>query len=151
MLDRDITEVTKAHYINLYGDRINHLRNNNFDFERKYNYFCEQVFSYTTNSLEMFDKLFNAIRQEIVHTNTDKAIADFNRRWGSLFRKLNRTSKIWISICEIYYTAAIKKDPVIDSPEELRDYLKDDFFYGKLSPEYQLACAYVNWRKCYYN
>lgn len=149
-MTKEEIELAKAQNITNFGVQIKSLDDDVFRAERQYREFRQSIINLVTPAMKMFDTLFNVITVDVLLTNSDKAIADFNRKWGSTWRKLNRTSKGWSELCSIYYTAAIKKDlgeyPLFEEAKALERLIVHR--YGEDSQAHKLILAYLAWDDC---
>ncbi|KEQ20111.1 hypothetical protein HF82_04745 [Limosilactobacillus reuteri] len=143
-------ELQNAQQVTELGHKIKNLDHNVLAASQQYVEYREQILDRVTPEMRLFDTLFNAITYELLYKNTTKAIVDFNKKWGSKWRKLNRMSKSWSDLCSIYYTAAIRGDlkeaHLFQEGKALKEFLEKRSKTDTTS--YHLLLAYLAWIDC---
>lgn len=149
-MTKDDFEIANAREIVAWGEKMKHLDDNVFVAEIQYERNRDEICKRITPAMWCFDTMFVVITSQLLYENPDEALAPFNRKWGSTWRKLERLSKSWCELCSIYYTVAIRKD-LGDSIGPNRDKALKDLIikrFGKDSTPDILFSAYLAWDDC---
>lgn len=148
-MTKDDFEIANAREIVAWGEKMKHLDDNVFVAEIQYERNRDEICKRITPAMWCFDTMHTVIGTDLMYRNPDRALAPFNRKWGSTWRKLARLSKSWSELCSIYYTTVIRDDlgnVGFNFDKELKKLIIKR--YGKGSTPDILFSAYLAWDDC---